>query len=251
MRQKIREARFVATVSDYNRRHLSALVGDGIAARIVRIYNGIDLQRFHFDSSTRELDLVFAAGRLVEKKGFRHLIEACRLLRDRGQKFRCRIMGDGPEQAALLAQIQACGLEDRVTLVAAQTQEQLMNELRRATVFVLPCVVGADGDQDALPTVLLEAQAVGLPTISTDLSGIPEIVEHEKTGLLIPPGDPSRLAAALEELLGNASLRDRLARAGRLKAEHRFDVRKNVPMLRRLFEQSAAGAEISIERAAA
>ncbi len=104
-------------------------------------------------------------------------------------------------------------------------------------------MVSTTGDQDALPTVLLEAMAVGLPAISTSLSGIPEIIDHGKTGLLVPPDNPMLLAKAIVEVLGNPKLRERLAREGRSKAEEAFDIRKNVLILADLFTQSTVGWE--------
>jgi glycosyltransferase involved in cell wall biosynthesis len=240
LRQKIREAQFVVTVSEANRRHLSKLAGDECAGKILRLYNGIDLNRFQNDPAThRASDLIVAAGRLEEKKGFPHLIHACRILRDEGQPFRCLIVGDGPQRSSLVRQIESLELQDQVILCGAQPQERLLDTLKRATVFVLPCVIAATGDRDGLPTVLLESLAVGLPAISTDLVGIGEIIEDRETGLLVPPGDPVSLARRIAEVFTNAGLRERLSKEGRLKAESAFDIQKNVPILRELFERSA------------
>lgn len=240
LKEKIRGARFVITVSEYNRRHLAELAGEDQSGKILRLYNGIDLNRFRPGPSIPgEPDLILAVGRLVEKKGFSHLVQACRLLQDRERPFRCLIVGEGPEQASLAQQISTLGLHDRVILVGAQPQEQLLETLKRATALVLPCVVSVTGDRDGLPTVLLEALAVGLPAISTTLAGIPEIIEHGKTGLLVPPGDPILLAKAIEEILANPEFRERLGREGRSKAEEDFDIRKNILVLRDLFTRSA------------
>ena len=248
LKEKIREARFVITVSEYNRLYLAELAGEDLAGKILRLYNGIDLNRFHPDRSIRrEPDLILAVGRLVEKKGFHHLVQACRLLQDWECPFRCLIIGQGPEQVSLAQQISTLGLQDRVILVGAQPQEQLLETLKRATVFALPCVVGTTGDRDGLPTVLLEALAVGLPAISTSLAGIPEIIEHGKTGLLVPPGDPMLLARTIRKVLANPELQARLAREGRSKAEQAFDIRKNVLVLRDLFTRTTVGPERPME----
>ncbi len=240
LRRKIQEARFVITVSEFNRRFLADLAGPDLANKIVRLYNGLDLERFKPDPRiTRESASILAVGRLEEKKGFRHLIEACRILRDSGQSFHCLIIGEGPEQEALKQQIAEAGLSDRVLLAGAQPQEQLIEAMKRATMLVLPCVVSTSGDRDALPTVLLEALASGLPAISTALVGIPEIIENGKTGLLVPPGEPRSLAKAIGEVLRNPELQKRLAQAGRAKAETVFDIRKNVCILQELFAKSA------------
>ncbi len=242
LKGKILEARFVITVSEYNRRYLTGVAGEDLAGKIVRVYSGIDLQQFHPGPSiTREQNVVLAVGRLVEKKGFHHLVEACRLLSDRKRSFQCLIVGEGPERSSLAKQIATLGLQEPVILVGAQPQEQVLEMLKRATVFVLPSVVSATGDRDGLPTVLLEALAMGVPAISTAIAGIPEIIEHGRTGLLVPPADPMLLANAMEEVLADAELQERLRRQGRLKAEAAFDIRKNVLVLRDLFAQSAVG----------
>lgn len=240
LRQKIAEARFVVTVSDFNRRHLVELAGVAAADKIVRLYSGIDLERFRANFSTpREPGLILSVGRLQEKKGFQHLIQACRHLQDWGQSFQCQIVGEGLEREALARQISDLGLQDRVVLAGAQPQEQIIETLQRATLLVLPCVISATGDRDALPTVLLEAMAVGLPVISTNLVGIPEVVEHGRTGLLVPAGDAMALAGAVQEILQKPEWQASFGRAGRARVEKLFDLRKNVPVLRGLFERGA------------
>jgi len=236
LRRKIQEAKFVVTVSEFNRRYLLDLAGKNSQDKIVRLYNGIDLERFRPEGVTRrDSALILAVGRLQEKKGFHDLISACGHLRDAGRSFRCEIVGDGPEREPLARQISELGLHDRVLLAGAQPQEELIEAFKRATLFVLPCVIGATGDRDALPTVLLEAMALGLPAISTRLVGIPEIIEHGKTGLLVEPGETMQLAEAIQALLSNAKQREAFGRAGRAKAEELFDLRKTVPVLKALF----------------
>jgi colanic acid/amylovoran biosynthesis glycosyltransferase len=250
LKEKIREARFVVTVSEYNRRYLTSLMRDARdAEKIVRLYNGIDLEQFHPEASVpREPDLVLAVGRLVEKKGFIHLVRAWGRLRDRGCAYRCVLVGDGPERKSLAREIEALGLEEQFHLAGAMPQEQLLQLLRRAALFVLPCVVSASGDRDALPTVLLEALAVGLPAISSELVGIPEIVDHGVSGLLVPPGDATALAEAIEQVMADAELRERLGRAGPIKAQAAFDLCRNVRALRRLLAGSMM-AEARLRRA--
>jgi len=149
------------------------------------------------------------------------------------------------EMIRLLAQqIQELGLEEHVKLAGPQPQEELIELFGRATVFVLPCVVGENGDRDGLPTVLLEAMASGLPVVSTRLVGIPEIVEHGKSGLLVSPGNPDELCTAVLELLRNIGMREAVGRTGRARAERLFDLRENAPKLRQIFENSIAGRKL-------
>jgi glycosyltransferase involved in cell wall biosynthesis len=242
LRQKIQEAKFVVTVSEYNRRHLAGLAGEVAGRKILRLYNGIDLQRFQpGPASLRDPELLLAIGRLEEKKGFHHLIAACALLRKSGHRFRCLVVGQGREQDALAETIERLDLQAEVALVGAQPQELLIETLKRAAILVLPCVISSTGDRDGLPTVLLEAMAMGLPVISTQLVGIPEIVQHGKTGFLVPPGEPAQLAQTIGELLDHPALQESLGRAGRARAEALFDLRKNVLTLHEQFKRSLAG----------
>ncbi len=155
-----------------------------------------------------------------------------------GREFRCVIVGDGPERDALARQILESGLGDRVVLESGRPQEQLIELMRQATVMVLPCIISETGDRDGLPTVLLEAQAMGLPTISTKVAGVGEIVDHDKSGLLVSPKDPSALAEAIDRILSDPGFASRMGREGRRKAEKEFDIRRNVSDLRNLFMQS-------------
>ena len=148
------------------------------------------------------------------------------------------IVGDGPERDALARQILAGGLGDRVVLESGRPQEQLIELMRHATVMVLPCIISETGDRDGLPTVLLEAQAMGLPTISTTVAGVGEIVDHDNSGLLVSPKDPLALAEAIDRILSDPGFASRMGREGRRKAEKEFDIRRNVSDLRNLFIQS-------------
>jgi glycosyltransferase involved in cell wall biosynthesis len=236
LRWKLAGARFVVTVTDYNQAHLRRLVADqpDVAARVVRLYNGVDLTRFRpCAEPAAGPPLVLAVGRLVEKKGFPVLVEACRLLAARGVAFACEIIGGGPDEPALAAQIAAGGLAGTVTLRGVVPTEQVAARLADAAVVALPCVVARDGNVDALPTILLEAMASARPVVSTCLSGIPEIVVPGETGLLMPPGDAAALADALAALLDDPGRRRAMGQAGRRRAEHLFDLHANAAHLRR------------------
>lgn len=241
-RIKLRNAAFVVTVSDYNARHLSALCPE---ARIVRLYNGINLTDFApVDPATAQPGHLFAVGRLVEKKGFDVLLKACALLKKRGWSFSLSLVGSGPLEAHLLGQRAALGLEDHVTLHGPLPQEVLIEKMATAQAAVLPCVIAQSGDRDGLPTVLLEAMARGLPVVTTTVSGGPEIVENGVTGLLCAPGDATSLAAALEDILANPDRAQLMGCAGRQRAERLFDLKANAGRLRSLLrDPSRAGQE--------
>jgi glycosyltransferase involved in cell wall biosynthesis len=176
---------------------------------------------------------------LVEKKGFADLVTSCAKLREHLSGFKCIIVGDGPLHGQLAAQIARLGLQEHVVLAGPRPQEDLIGLMRQATIFALPCVVTASGDRDGLPTVLLEALASGLPAVSTDVSGVPEIIEHHRTGMLVRQNAPGEFAAAMAALLSSPGLRRTIAEAGRKKAEADFDLGRNVGTLRAWFEASA------------
>ena len=236
--RKLARARFAVTVSDYNVRRLQEFAN---GTPVVRIYNGLELTRFAPKRGPRERPpLVLAVGRLIEKKGFDDLVRACSLLATAGVDFRCDIVGKGSLEHDLRALVKQLGLTGRVRLVGPLPREQLVDLYPRGAVLAAPCVVGGDGNRDGLPTVLIEAMAMGVPVVATPVTGIPELVEDGVTGLLVPERDPSALARAIERLLGNEYLARRLAAAARRRIEESFDLQQNVAQLRRLFLEATA-----------
>jgi colanic acid/amylovoran biosynthesis glycosyltransferase len=216
----VREARLVVTETDYSRDWLRAKF-PGHSMNIVRCYNGIDIERFGIREAAPSRRII-SVGRCVEKKGFADLIEACRILRGRGVEFDCEIIGTGPLEDSLRAQIATAGLEQSVRMPGARTEEEISAALRNAQVFVLPCVREADGGSDNLPTVIMEAMACALPVISTPLAGVPEMVRDHVTGLLVPERSPGLLADALAQLLTDPALAQRCGEAGRRIAVQKF-----------------------------
>lgn len=235
------EAAAAITVSDYNREYLVRVYGPA-AARIRRVYNGIDLQQFRHVSPERRPPRIAAVGRLVEKKGFADLVEACALLRDGGLACECQIVGTGPLELELRALIERCGLDDRVQLLGPRPRSEVIAHIHDAAVLAAPCVIGPDGDRDGLPTVLVEAMALGTPCVSTDVTGIPEVLQPDESGLIVPQHDPPALAAALERLLTDPALRVRLATGARRRVEAEFDIRRTTSQLRAIFREASSSA---------
>src|SRR5262249_17364607 len=149
------------------------------------------------------------------------------LLAQRGRDFSCRIVGQGPLYAALEGRIKELGLDKRVTLIGPLPQGEVIKEMHAAAVLAVPCIVSDDGDRDGLPNVIQEALALGTPVVSTDVTGIPEIVRHLETGWQVPQRDARTLAEALDQLLGDPEMRVRLAEAARRLIERDFDIRRN------------------------
>jgi glycosyltransferase involved in cell wall biosynthesis len=180
---------------------------------------------------------------MVEKKGSADLIAACALLRDDGHDFRCTIYGDGPLYDELVALRDHLGLDGVVTLAGACPPAQLVPAFQAADVFALTPVVGADGDRDGVPNVLVEAMACGVPVVSTAVGGIPELVADGENGLLAPAHDPAGIALRLGTLLRDPARRVGLGTNGRSTVEARFDARVAAHRMASLF--GAVGKEAS------
>ncbi len=234
---KFSDAAFTVTVSDYNLIYLNQRLGT-IPFTIKRIYNGMDLGQFNWQSPLQRPPEILAIGRLVEKKGFRYLIDACALLQQKGVHFRCRIIGMGELRQALAQQIAEQDLQDLIELTGPVPQNEIRAAIQSAAVFAAPCVVAADGNRDGLPTVLLEAMALGTPCISTNVTGIPEVIIHQQTGYRVPQYDPPALAAAIEDLLADGTKRETLSRQARQLIEENFDVDRNTVLIREQFSQA-------------
>jgi len=234
LERKLKDASEVVTISDFHLAYLRETYGH-LADHVIRVYNGLDLEEFPYLEPRHRPPVILAVGRLVEKKGFADLIDACALLAERGRPFRCRIIGAGTLKTELQARIEGLGLADAIELVGPRPQNEVIQEMRNAAVLAMPCIVGADGDRDGLPNVIQEALALGTPVISTDVTGIPEVVRDGETGLQVPQNDSIALAHALERLLGDPDLRVRLAREARKLIEAEFDIRRNTARRRALF----------------
>jgi glycosyltransferase involved in cell wall biosynthesis len=231
-----RAARAVVTVSDFAVEYLRQKFPED-SARIYRVYNGIGLEKFRASDLPNRPPILISVGRLIEKKGFTDLIEASRLLHQRGVSFRCEIIGEGPQEQALRGQIGAGGVENLVFLTGPLAQDEVRARLGRSTIFVLPCVIEKEGGMDNLPTVIMEAMAAGLPVVSTAIAGVPEMIEDRVTGILLPEHQPKQLADALETLLADEIRLRSLGQAGRERAADLFAIEKNVAKLRELFSE--------------
>ena len=220
---KLAQADFSVTISEYNRRQLSARLPSELHNRLAVIHCGVLPADLPFTAEGREPAYIVGVGRLDPIKGFIHLVKACALLQERGIDFRCDIIGDGPLRDELQQAINQAGLSERVRLTGALPQQDVRQRINRATMFVLPSVLLADGNADGIPVALMEAMACGATAISTRVSGIPELIHHEENGLLVTPSQATELADAMARLLADAPLRTRLAQAARNTIIHDFD----------------------------
>jgi len=241
LRDKLADARAVVTVSDHNLAYLRDTYGPA-ADSVVRVYNGLDLDEHARATAPRLSGRVCAVGRLVEKKGFGDLLDALALLVAAGRDVHLDLVGSGPQEAGLRGRTAALGLDAHVTFHGPLPQDRVRDVVARAAVFAAPCVLGADGNRDGLPTVLLEAMALGTPVVSTPVTGIPEAVRDGATGRLVPPGDAPALAAALGALLDDPDEARRLADGARALIEREFDVVATSRRLLDLLETAATPA---------
>lgn len=226
--EKIKAAKFVVTISEYNKRYLNAFSGTELD-NIEVIHCGIDVNEFIFREPTiNPLPRLLAVGRLDEIKGFSYLIEACGILRREGIKFRCQIVGEGPLRQRLEEQIKILNLEGVVSLSGAMPQDELRKIINKSTVFIAPSVQKENGDQDGIPVVLMEAMALGVPVISTFVSGIPELIRNSDNGLVVEARDTSQLVEAIKKVIFSEHVQKQYAFSGRSTIEKEFNIKKTV-----------------------
>ncbi len=258
---KVGEAAFAVTISEDNRRVISETCGPALAERVAVIHCGVEPAVYapgpeHRDEGQGAGLRIIAIGTLHEVKGQSHLIEACRLLRERGVVASCVIVGDGPDGPALSRQVADGGLEGSVTLIGQLTESAVIDALHAADVLVAPSVPTRRGKREGIPVVLMEGMAAGLPVVASRLSGIPELVEDGVSGILVPPADPASLATALADLAADPDRRRRMGAAGRATVVRDFDVNTNAGRLIELIQaardrQSARGPVATVAPPAA
>jgi len=252
LREICAAAEFVAAETDYSRDLLRQRCPDS-AAKIHRVYNGIDLERFsppsietgrprHGEQAVVApyQPRIVSVGRLVAFKGFDNLIDACAELTRRRIDFVCDIIGDGPLRETLRVKIARLHLASRVNFLGSLSQGALLERLQTADIFALASTTDPQGATDVFPTVILEAMASARPVVSTRLAGIPELVVDRQTGMLSRPGDSTALAQALEQLLCDPELRLRFGCAGRERIEQHFRIEQTVAPLIEMLERSCS-----------
>jgi colanic acid/amylovoran biosynthesis glycosyltransferase len=241
---KVAEAAFVVPVSEYNRELIVDECGERARVKLSVIHCGVDTTFFRPAETPAEHGAfsILCVGKLHEVKGQTYLVEACRLLAETGIDLLCTLVGDGPDRRALTRQIAEGGLDGRVTILGERDRVEIAALLSSADVFAAPSVPTRSGKREGIPVVLMEAMSAGVAVVASRLSGIPELVEEEVSGLLVPPHDAPALASALRRLHDDPSLRGRLAHEGREKVLAEFDVRKNAAELVRRFQTARPAA---------
>ncbi len=242
---KVQAAAFVVAISNYNREFIVQHCGEAARNKIRVIHCGADLRLFQpHQASPGQPFTIVCVGSLEPKKGQTHLVEACRLLKQRGLPFICHLVGHGRRREQLACQIAAAGLAQEVILAGGLPRDQVARLLHQADVAVLPSVQVPSGNMEGIPVALMEAMACALPTISTRLSGIPELIEDGVTGRLVAPGDSVALAEVLAWVAAQPEAAAALGQAARHKVLAEFDLRENAAQL------AQAITQLSLNRAA-
>ena len=220
----VREASFLVADTVHVKNFLEAM--NIPAERIHLIRNGVSMSEFRerAKNPTPGLPIILGAGSLIAKKGFHLLLSACALLRQRGIEFRCVIIGDGYERKKLTDLVMTLGLTGTVEMPGYLSLAELRGWYYRATVFVMPSVISAQGETDGLPTVVIEALASGLPVVGTQTASIPEVIRDGVNGFLVPAGAPELMADRIQTLLQREGLRERFGSEGRRLIEREFSL---------------------------
>ena len=240
---KLNEARWTVTCTKVGRDHLAATAPE---AQVYLNYHGLDLARFppspntssSRDGSDPEQPVrLLSVGRAVPKKGYDTLLTALADLPS-GLHWQFDHIGGGSELDALKHQAELLGLRDRVIWHGPKDQTQVLDAYRNSDLFVLASHETEDGDRDGLPNVLVEAASQGLVCLATRFSAIPELIEHDVSGLLVPPKDSDALATALAQATTDPDQRRRLGAAAAAKVRAEFDLNPGVARLKALFENA-------------
>jgi colanic acid/amylovoran biosynthesis glycosyltransferase len=233
---KIRESRFVRSISQFNKRFLEGLYPDDARGKIEVIHVGIEPDVYAKSAAPVPGRILCVAGHRPYK-GLPYLIEACRILRDEGLDFECNLVGHGPMHDELEAMIADRNLGDIVHLIGPRPEEEVAKMMSEASLFVLPSIVDKDGMMEGIPVALMEAMATGRAVVSTTTAGIPELVDDGVSGFLVPPQDPPALARAIRTLLDDPERALAMGRRGQEKVRAEFDLRQSAEQLLQLTDR--------------
>jgi glycosyltransferase involved in cell wall biosynthesis len=239
--EKVAEAAFVVAISDYNKEVILSECQGKYRDKVVVIHCGVDTEVFRYRSNKTLYDkgkhpfMILCIGTLHEVKGQAYLIGACQKLQERAIDFRCHFVGDGPDKQSLNQLADQATILEKVRFHGRLTRNEIARLLLDADVLVAPSVPTRDGRREGIPVVLMEAMGTGVPVIASNISGIPELVKDQSTGLLVPPRDAASLANALECYFADPDLRRRLGQAGRERVMGDFDLKKNTAKLAQYF----------------
>ena len=238
-RNKLETCKFCASISEYNKRYVVDTYGSQFADKIKIVHCGIDPEIESLSPASNNSGgkvRLLGLGQLNPRKGFHILVEALALLAERQSQLECTIVGGGEQYDELERAIAKHQLQDVVRLAGAVPHEEVREFISSCDLFVLPCVVSDDGWRDGIPVALMEAMFHRRPVISTDILGLPELIENGDSGILVPSNDAAALSAAIVALADDAEARRRMGERGREKVLNAFNNEKSVTALAELFD---------------
>ncbi len=240
LREKIRSARFICTISETSLEHLEGIEPCREKSQVLRA--GLDLKDYPFFAppagpSSRAPVRLLAVGRMIEVKGFEVLLRAMALLQKRQRDVKLTLIGDGPLRESLDDLARSLGVKHNVSFAGSRPQKEIRKAYQEHDLLVVPSIETRQGVKEGLPVVILEAMASGLPVVASGYSGILEVVEDQKTGLLAAPGDEAGIADAVEKFLADPSLRELCSKNAHEKVKKEFDIKKIVKKKIRLFQE--------------
>jgi colanic acid/amylovoran biosynthesis glycosyltransferase len=232
IKEKVRGAAFTRSISYFCRSQLMMFSECNDPRPFKIVHCGLELDKYTFRPPEREVKRIFIVARLSPEKGINFALEALKLLLDQGHDIELRIAGDGPSKEQLKTLTEKLGITERVSFRGFLTENEVISELQKSDLFVLPSFV------EGLPVSAMEALAIGVPVIATNIAGTSELVEHGKTGLLIRPSDSQALANAVVRMMNDHEFRLRAAKLGRQKVAEEFDINIETAKLNRCFLDS-------------
>lgn len=229
--EKVQRASFSRCISYFCCSQLIVLCGGSGVPSLKIVHCGLDLRKYHFRTPREEVRNLFCVARLAPEKGIEFLIQALGLLFNKGYIVNLRVAGDGPSKTSLEDSARALGIDDHVCFLGNLSEQEVARELSMSDLFILPSLA------EGTPVSIMEAMAVGLPVIATNIAGTSELVEGGKTGLLVRPADPQAIAEAVITMTQDGEFRRRAAELGRAKVENEFDITKECARLSEYFLQ--------------
>ncbi len=240
LRLVMKDVSTLFTISNFNKDLISNEFSGRYNDKIKVLRCGIDINKFPFQAEKRQAFRkdtlrLLSIGRLSGIKGFQFLLSGLKHLKNEGIAFQCEIIGDGPLKNTLEAQTKQLGIDAYVSFLGSKTSDDILQYLQNADIFVLACSYDALEGHDGIPVVFIEAMALGVPVIGTHLSGIPELIRNEETGLCAEVNDPLSIKAAICHLLDNPAKAKQMRKAARKLIEEEYSIQKVSQELRTSF----------------
>lgn len=239
LREKIRLARFVITCTDYNRRYLEDIAA-GLDTPIHCIYHGIDLKLFSPQNNHEQCSppyKILTVARMTEKKGLPTLYRALAILKEKKVPFQHTLIGDGDDKETILQLIKDLDLSNECICLGTRTHMEVLKQFEESDLFVLACKIADNGDRDGIPNVLVESLAMGVPSLSTTVSAVPEILLNGQSGITTPPSDPEGMASEILATLTDTDRRKTIIQGGREHTLAHFNNRSLVATLGDIFQE--------------